>query len=54
MGLFLGKLPPAPCFIKYLNENGKESVQEQDVVVTEKTYNKVKEKHLEDLKEKDQ
>ena len=20
MGLFLGKLPPAPCFIKYLNE----------------------------------
>ena len=41
-------------FIKYLDENGKDSVQEQDVVVTEKTYNKVKEKHLEDLKEKDQ
>lgn len=41
-------------FIKYLDENGKESVQEQDVVVTEKTYNRVKEKHLEDLKEKDQ
>ena len=40
-------------FIKYLNENGKESIQEQDVVVTEKTYNRVKEKHLEDLKEKD-
>ena len=41
-------------FIKYLNENGKESIQEQDVVVTEKTYNRVKEKHLENLKEKDQ
>ena len=40
-------------FIKYLNENGKESIQEQDVVVTEKTYNRVKEKHLEDLKGKD-
>jgi len=41
-------------FIKYLNENGKDSIQEQEVIVTENTYNRVKEKHLEDLKEKDQ
>ena len=31
-----------------------ESLIEQDVVVTEKTYNKVKEKHLEDIENKDQ
>lgn len=42
-------------FVKYINEHGgMESLIEQDVVVTEKTYNKVKEKHLEDIENKDQ
>ena len=52
---FIGERLTTAFFIKYINENGgKDSVIENDVVVTEKTYNKVLEKHLEDLKEKDQ
>lgn len=52
---FIGERLTTTFFIKYINENGgKNSVIENDVVVTEKTYNKVLEKHLEDLKEQDQ
>ena len=37
-------------FFKYIHDNGSDSVEEIDVVVTEETYNQVKVKHLEDLK----
>ena len=33
-----------------MHDNGSDSVEEIDVVVTEETYNQVKVKHLEDLK----
>ena len=37
-------------FFKYMHDNGSNSINEIDVVVTEETYNKLKVKHLEDLK----
>jgi hypothetical protein len=33
-----------------MHDNGFDSIEEIDVVVTEETYNKLKVKHLEDLK----
>lgn len=46
---FIAERLTTAFFFKYMNEHGKESIQEQDVVVTEDTYNKLNVKHLENL-----
>ena len=43
---FLSERLFSTFFIKYVVDNGEKSIREQDVVVTEKTYNRIREKHL--------
>ena len=47
---FIAERLTTAFFFKYMHDNGSDSVEEIDVVVTEETYNQVKVKHLEDLK----
>lgn len=47
---FIAERLTTAFFFKYMHDNGSDSVEEIDVVVTEETYNKLKVKHLDDLK----
>lgn len=47
---FIAERLTTAFFFKYMHDNGSDSINEIDVVVTEETYNKLKVKHLDDLK----
>lgn len=51
---FLSERLLTAFFVKRINEVGKDSFIQQDVVTTEKTYNQINENYLETKKEKDQ